>query len=147
MTGCPKEAIADSTVAAHTLSLEEWAQVPFTRMTDQPLNLLEQKPIRNLEWETSGDGFVILLVPRFRHPLLIRWILPLLPSSPYIRVRLDALGSLVWQLCDGKTSVNRICERLGEENGGDSDSWTVRLAEFLRKMERDGFLLVRPVGD
>ncbi|MBI4859468.1 MAG: PqqD family protein [Candidatus Riflebacteria bacterium] len=106
----------------------------------QTLNLLELKPRRKLDWEPQPGDLVTLLVPRFRHPFVVRWIVPILPASRYVRVHLDPMGSLVWNLCDGNTAVLEMGEKAATKFGGDVDTWYDRIGRFLKKLERERFL-------
>ena len=76
----------------------------------QPLNLLELVPQRVAKWEEK-DGQIIILKPKFTHPWAVKNILPRL-RKPYYRVKLDEIGSAVWQLCDGQRTVKEIGELL-----------------------------------
>lgn len=102
-------------------------------------NLLSLKPLRSVEWESRENGLVVLCVPKFRHPLLRRWVLPRL-RAPILHVRLDEVGSFVWGLCDGANTVGTIASRLREEFGERLDPEYDRLALFFRMLEREHYV-------
>lgn len=106
------------------------------------MNLLELRPSRNIRWEMGEDGFAVLLVPKFRNRLLAEWLMPRL-AKPYFRVKLDALGSFVWQRCDGSTPVEKIAEEMKTAFGNSAEPVHDRIAAFLRKLEKEKFLTVR----
>ena len=107
-------------------------------------NLLDLKPVRAQRFETADDGRVTVLVPRFQHPLLARYVLPLFARRT-IRVRLDELGSFVWALCDGATTVEALTELVRERFGGDADEARTRTAQFVRTLVKgDLVTLDRP---
>ena len=102
------------------------------------INLLDLKPVRSCEWEGDGEC-VSLVIPRFRFPLLRKWLLPRL-KNPYYRVKLDVIGTLVWKACDGKTTVREIAERLRSHFGERVEPVYDRLSFFLSQLERGGFI-------
>ncbi len=107
----------------------------------EPVNLLELKPRRNIEWEIEEGGSAVLLVPRFRSGLLRAWLLPLL-AKPNFRVKLDALGTAFWQRCDGSTPVLKIAEQMSAQSGSDVDDVLERLGRFLARLEREDFIVM-----
>lgn len=106
-----------------------------------PVNLLELKPRRNVEWEIEEGGRAVLLVPRFRSPLLRAWLLPLL-ARPDFRVKLDAMGTAFWQRCDGSTPVLKIAEEMAAQSGSDVEELIERLGRFLARLEREDFIVM-----
>jgi hypothetical protein len=99
------------------------------------INLLDFRPRQLRAWEMGKDGGVQVLVPKFHHPFLAKWLMPRL-RSPYIRVKLDALGSFVWKQCDGKTTVAEIADRMREEFGGSLGSVEERVGRFLTVLRK-----------
>jgi len=113
----------------------------------QPLNLLELQPQRNAEWEVGEDGLVVLLIPKFRNRYLAKWLLPRLAKANF-RVKLDKLGSFVWQRCDGKSPVAAIAEGMEAEFGSSAEPVYDRIGKFLVKLEREHFLVIpKPVAE
>jgi len=106
-----------------------------------PVNLLELKPRRNVAWELEEGGCAVLLVPRFRGPLLRAWLLPLL-AKPDFRVKLDAMGTAFWQRCDGSSTVLKIAEEMAAQSGSDVEEMIERLGLFLAKLEREEFVVM-----
>ena len=78
---------------------------------------------------------VVVLVPKFRNGLVVRWIVPHL-RYPNVRVKLDAMGSFVWRLCDGKTTVGEIADRMVGEFGNSAAKAHDRLRTFLLTLEK-----------
>ena len=105
-------------------------------------NLLELVPRRIGECETSDEGVVTLLMPRFRNRLLRRFIEPRLdPSRRTIKLKLDDIGSAVWLLIDGRRSVREIAERLSERFGERIENQCYeRLGVFFQQLERGRFV-------
>ena len=101
----------------------------------QSRNLLELTPVQQAPWETSEQGGVVVLVPKFQNELVSRWIMPRL-RHPYMRVKLDTLGSFVWKQCDGRTSVATIAERMKSEFGDSTEGVHNRICTFLIMLEK-----------
>jgi hypothetical protein len=76
-----------------------------------------------------------VLVPKFHNPVLVRWLVPHL-KFPNVRVKLDAPGSLVWKLCDGKTTVGEMANRMTAEFGDTASSAQERIRKFLLTLEK-----------
>ncbi|MBM2846267.1 MAG: hypothetical protein HW407_1579 [Bacteroidetes bacterium] len=108
------------------------------RRNIEPVNLLQLRPTRNLQWETMDEG-VVLLIPKFRNRLLVRWLVPML-AKPTIRVKLDPLGSYFWICCDGSTTVAVIGERMAGKFGETVEPLYDRIGKFVRMLARDKFL-------
>jgi len=115
--------------------------VPDKKNEQEPVNLLDLKPLRNLEWEREANGIVALSVPKFRHPFVVKWFVPLM-AKPTMRVKLDAIGSLVWEHCDGATPVSIITEKMKEAFGEKAEPVHDRIGRFLSQLERDKFLII-----
>lgn len=116
-----------------------------SRMTRPTYNLLDLRPQRTREWE-EVDGRVVVLMPKFRHPLLVRWLLPYLRSQ-HFRIKLDGLGSAVWRRCDGNTSVATIAEDVRAEFGEAAEPVHDRIGTFLRKLEHGELVQIPPPGE
>jgi len=86
------------------------------------LNLLECRPVRQVQYELAPSGIIVLLRPRFTSGLLARWLQPRL-KRPYVKITLDRIGSFVWTRCDGDKTVEEILEEMkasfGEERAMD----------------------------
>jgi len=107
---------------------------------DPSLNLLDLKPTRSLQWETEGNEQVVLLVPKFRNGFSAKWIMPRL-THPFIRVKLDEQGSVVWNLCDGNSTIFDIANKLKEKFGEDFDPQYERIRRFIMQLAKDDFLV------
>jgi hypothetical protein len=100
------------------------------------LNLI---PSRNLKWEHSDNGRIVLMVPKFRNRVAVKYLLPLL-SKPNIRVHLDAFGSFVWQCCDGIQPIKIISEQLRKKFGETAEPADERTGQFIRLLNKEHFL-------
>jgi hypothetical protein len=111
------------------------------RQTQQPSNLLDLKPSRNLEWEDRDNDLVTLIVPKFKRPLFVKYVVPLL-AKRVIKVKLDAYGSFVWRKCDGSTPVSTISEEMATKFGTPTEEMYERVGKFVRTLERDKFVVL-----
>ncbi len=107
-----------------------------------PRNLLDLFPERGLDHEVDDDGRVHLLEPKFTGPILGKLLQPRI-QTPYIKTRLDEVGTLVWLRCDGETQVRTIAARLAERFGDDFDPEHKRLALFLHALSSRGWIRYR----
>jgi len=71
------------------------------------VNYLDLIPEMNFQWEKNPEGRVVLLIPRFKNPLLKK-LGSKMGKSEFLRVTLDEIGTGVWQLIDGNRTVGEI---------------------------------------
>ncbi|MCX6143272.1 MAG: PqqD family protein [Ignavibacteriales bacterium] len=105
------------------------------RRKRQTINLLELTPEQRAPWETAENGNVVVLIPKFHHELLVKWLVPRL-KYPHVRVKLDKLGSFVWKQCDGRTTVAEMAARLRTEFQDSAGSAEDRIRTFLLMLEK-----------
>jgi Coenzyme PQQ synthesis protein D (PqqD) len=105
------------------------------------VNLLALRPVRNVPWETSAEGRVVLIAPKFRNRFLVRVLVPLL-KHPTMKLTLDGIGSDIWALCDGETDVGVIARRLADKYGGETDPGCDRLGRFFKALERERLVIM-----
>lgn len=82
---------------------------------------------------------MVLKTPKFRARLMVRFLVPRL-KRPDVAVHLDETGSAVWKACDGQATVLEIAGTVHAQRGGDRDDIDSRVAEFIRRMEKEGFI-------
>ena len=109
------------------------------------MNLWDLMPVRLAKWETTEEGKVVVLVPKFKHPLLVKWVMPVL-AKPFFRIKLDDIGSVIWQQCDGKTPVSAIAATLKAKFGESIEPMEAKIKHFLHHLERGDLLLLDPMG-
>jgi hypothetical protein len=103
-------------------------------------NLLECRPERAVDAEVDGELYVVLR-PRYVRGPLAWWLQPRL-RHPYFRVHLDAIGSFVWDRCDGQATVAEIAAAMEERFGGSVAPVLDRLQIFLRQLEQGRMIAV-----
>jgi len=112
---------------------------------ERPINLLDLVPESNIHWKKNEEGLIILQRPKFRHPLLVKYILPRM-KRPHYNVILDAMGSFIFEQCDGKITVRELGEKLKEKFGEKIEPLFDRLSLFLQHLERHRFIKYQGIG-
>ncbi len=93
-------------------------------------------PERACGW-TSGEkpGQVVVLQPRYRSGILGRLLQPRIKESKkYLRVPLEARGSCLWGLMDGKLTVGEMAVAFGRDFPEENSQVSVRVATYLYQM-------------
>lgn len=103
-------------------------------------------PVRQHDFEEHADHLVTVLVPKLTGRLARRFLLPLL-AKRQIRMHLDAVGSIVWLACDGRTTVGRLTALVQERLGLTHDAARERVQSFLRQLAREGSLTFQVPAD
>jgi len=96
-------------------------------------------PERLREWETGEGDLVSVLRPRYGTSRFGLWLANRI-GKPWVRVRLDDVGSTAWKACDGTATVEKIAGRLREAFGERIEPAGERLGAFLVGLERNGLI-------
>lgn len=110
-----------------------------TLQQNRELNLWELIPIRKFEFEKSENELVTILIPKFKNKFLVQHLMPRL-KYPYIKIKLDEIGSAVWLEIDGKKSVGEIAENLEARFGEKIQPIEERLSKFLTQLKMHQFI-------
>ena len=98
-------------------------------------------PVRNLSWEINKETKLVeLKKPKFKNKWLKKYLLPYLKNPEY-RVKLDNIGSFVWNNIDGTQSCHQISEKLKKEFGASVEPVEERLGNFFQSLTRYNFIL------
>jgi hypothetical protein len=108
------------------------------------VNLLDMKPKRLYPFEVE-EGRVVVLVPKFSGRFGQWFLLKL--RKPNIRVKLDTLGSFVWNHCQGVITVREIADRLKGEFGESAEPVYERVGEFIKRLHRDRLIEMGLIQD
>ena len=104
------------------------------------VNLLDLVPVRTIKWETSEEGHVVLLRPKYRNGFLARILLPRM-KNPYFKIKLDEIGSNFWRNCDGSRTVKEIAELQEQRFGEEVNPLYDRISLFLQTLQRSRFIV------
>lgn len=103
------------------------------------INLLDLIPVKNIEWQKNKEGLIDLLKPKLKNPFLAKNLLPRL-KNPCYRIRLDAVGSFIWELCDGHLTVKELGNKLKDKFKDKVEPLYDRLSLFLQNLEKNHFI-------
>ena len=111
------------------------------RITRQ--DALRVYPVRNpsLEWEIDEEGVVSATLRRPDN-LKSRLIGSFLMAPESRQLKLDEVGTFVWNLCDGKHTVKDIVEAMVARYKLSRREVEVSLTEFLRRLAKRGMIAV-----
>ena len=113
----------------------------MTKGSERAVNLLELRPVRNIQSASNSDGTVVLIVPKFQGRFASRWLIPAL-AKPYIRLKLDTYGSFFWIECDGRKSVREIAGKMSDHFGEGIEPMLDRVGAFMRRLDESKFILI-----
>jgi len=116
--------------------------VKKTGVKKSKINLLDLIPVRNIKWEKKEDGLIVLLKPKFELALLRKYVLPRL-KKPYFKIKLDHVGSFIWERCDGNLRVKEVAKNLKDKFGEDVEPLYDRLALFLQNLEKNHLIFYK----
>jgi hypothetical protein len=117
---------------------------PGAREPDPPTAILPGRvPERNRRWLSSGPGEVRVLEPRYGHTAVGRWLAKSL-RRPDIEIKLDELGSAVWEACDGRATVGDIVRHVRDRFGDRIEPAHERLGRFLHQLARNRLIRWKP---
>lgn len=94
--------------------------------------------VREVNWRDE-DGIAVIIAPRFGKGFLC-WFLRRLFKNPFIRLKLDEMGTHVWKMCDGSYTIGEIVKSLEETFGDDAGNARERVDFYLRGLHRQHWL-------
>ena len=105
-------------------------------------NLFDLVPIISEHITTEKEGELsIITFPRFRSRFMQKYFVPKNKSAT-IHIRLDEHGTAVWNLIDGKRTVNEISETL-VSHFNQEENYEYRIATFITQLQKQGFVKYR----
>jgi len=101
------------------------------------LNYLELIPFKIHESEIE-NGVTNILIPKFKS----RFFQNLIPKSKskHFRVKLDELGTSVWESIDGIKEVSAIIDELSIQHGEKISPAQERIIKFLTQLYQSNFI-------
>jgi hypothetical protein len=109
----------------------------------QGVDYMTLVPETRLTWqEDESQDQVLVLVPRFRDPVLGRVVQPRLgPAKRHIRVPLERRGTFLWRLLDGRRTVADLARAYETEFPQDREQAPERVAKYLHAMFENDFII------
>lgn len=109
----------------------------------EPLNLFDCIPCIKEKFTSNRVGdLIVVSYPRFRNSFLQRMLTPASKSRD-LHIRLDANGTAVWELIDGKRTVREISDSLADYFAHKED-YPLLVAGFVRTLEAQGLITCQP---
>ncbi len=102
-------------------------------------NLLDLIPKKILPDTQNGNGRITVLKPKFKSKFMTTYLVPKL-KSPFYKVKLDEFGSYVWNVIDGKLTVEEIGKKLQENYSEKIEPVYERLSVFIQSLKRYQFI-------
>ncbi len=96
-------------------------------------NYLELTPVHLMKYDSDENNFVTIYIPKFNSQFSLKYIMPRL-KNPYIKLKLDELGSAAWLEIDGKKKVMEIADILIKKFGQKVQPVEERLTKFLTQL-------------
>ena len=105
-------------------------------------DVLQSIPFRNpaVKWEMDEQGEVSLIIPADQKRVF-RVLIRLMDLPKTRVVVLDAVGSFVWNECDGEQTFQQISKRLSERFRMTRRESETSLAAFFRALGKRGMLV------
>jgi hypothetical protein len=108
-------------------------------MKKEAVNLFDLVPVISSHVTTENEGELsVIAFPRFRSKFLQRYFVPK-NKRPVIRIRLEAHGTAVWKLIDGKRTVGGIADALADYFRHE-DNYEYRVMLYISQLRRQGFV-------
>lgn len=103
--------------------------------------MFKSKPVRNdqLTWETNEEGEVTVTLER-GDSWKVRVLSKLFWIPNQKTLVLDEIGSQVWNMCDGRTTVEAQIRRLSEIHKLNIKEAEISLLAYLKKLGQKGLV-------
>lgn len=103
------------------------------------INLYDLIPKRKFNHEINDENLVTILIPKFSSKFLVEHLMPRL-KHPYIKIKLDQIGSAVWLEIDGQKNVGEIAKILEQRFGDTIQPIDERLSKFFTQLNSYHFI-------
>lgn len=107
-------------------------------------NALDMIPIRrpHVKWDHEGN---LIKLKIYRNHWYDKILHRVFKTPLEITIDLDEIGSTVWQLIDGETTIRQIGEKLQEQMGEMVEPTYARLSMFMRYLYNADLIYYRKV--
>lgn len=103
--------------------------------------MFKSKPVRNdrLEWEKNQDEEIVVTLKR-DDSWKVRILSKLFWIPDQKTLMLDQLGTQVWEMCDGRTTVEAMIRNLSETHKLNLKEAEISLLAYLKKLGQKGLV-------
>ncbi len=102
---------------------------------------LQLYPLRQFEWKEDADeNRVVIIRPKVISGWAKKFLGPFFKDATF-KIKLDAIGSVVWRNCDGTKTVAEILQIL-EQNFAEEKDLQKRLLLFIKRLMREKFIIL-----
>jgi hypothetical protein len=110
-------------------------------------DVLSAKPIRNplIQWEIQESGDVQMVIP-LKKTTKLKVLSYLFRVPGRKTVVLDKLGTEVWLICDGETTINEIVEKLCKKHKMSRKESEISLFSYLQQLVKRGYIGLQMKG-
>jgi Coenzyme PQQ synthesis protein D (PqqD) len=104
------------------------------RATEKELHeWLATIPVKNCDYFEDANGNYTLKAQKSGNAVAQK-IIARISKSPYLKIKLDKRGSFIWKHCDGKNSIDSICQLLEAEFGDAVKPTANRTVELFKNL-------------
>ncbi|KPJ62864.1 MAG: hypothetical protein AMS15_02500 [Planctomycetes bacterium DG_23] len=98
-------------------------------------------PVRNqlLEYQEDEEGLVSIKIPR-KDTRLVKAMSKMMYVPPSRVISLDEIGSYVWRMCDGQTTVRQIIDDFRKTHKLSRKEAEIFIVTFLRTLAKKGII-------
>ena len=110
------------------------ARVPYKKF-------MQSRPVRNekAEVDRTGADSLKLYLP-YQKTILLSLISRFIDIPEERSFRFNPMGTMVWELCDGKNTVQDIREIIVQRTRGNEKDMEKRLLKFLNRLMKDDLI-------
>ena len=109
------------------------------------INTLDLTPIKLYSDEKSEDNFIVVIIPKFKNKLAVKYISPKLKSD-HFKIKLDKFGSAVWTSMNGKYRVEKIINEMKKLYGDEMEQAEERVSKFISQLYSQGFITFKELN-
>ena len=117
--------------------------LPFLKVAPPPEKqaVFHLRPVRNdaIEWQSNDDGEALLTVPR-RNDRVGKLVGFCFRVPDAKAVQLDEVGTFVWQLCDGSSTVEGIVKQTCKEYKLNRREVEISVTTYLQMLSERNFI-------
>ena len=118
-------------------------QKPMPRISKQSALAAIPVPNSEITTEVLATGQLLIQYPVTMRPWIAKWLRRFKPAPPQARFRklqLDNLGTDVWQMIDGKRTVQEIIDEFAQTHQLQTVESESAITQFLRDLGKRGLI-------